>query len=290
MIVYFIWRFYNSLISILPVKMSYWLAERIGDTVYFLLKKDRKKRAEIIKTIFGYQLNQRQIQTIIRHNFQNFNKSLVDFFRIPKLNRENMDNFVEIIGQENLDTALEEGNGVILAGLHMGNGGFSSTALALKGYPVNIVVWKEKNKKVDRLFQSIRQSKGVKVIHSHSSARRILRLLRQNEIVGVTVDLNGGKKGIELNLWERRMSIERSPLVFALRQKVPVLPGVIIRQPDNSHRIIIEKPIKMELTQNRKEDLEIGVARLFEVLKKHVTEYPEQWYWLKSLWQDIEES
>ena len=46
---------------------------------------------------------------------------------------------MQIVGQENLDTALKEGKGVILASIHMGNGGFVTTSLALKGFPVNIV-------------------------------------------------------------------------------------------------------------------------------------------------------
>lgn len=290
MIIYFVYRFYSWLVLSLHSRISYWIAERIGDFAYFLLKNEGQKRVKIVKLILGDKISQKQARKIIHCSFRNFNKSLVDFFRIPKLDRENIDNLVEIVGQKNLDVALKEGSGVMLAGLHMGNGGFFSTALALKGYPMNIVVWKEKNEKVDRLFQSIRQSKGVKVIYSHNSARRILRLLKQNEITAMAVDLNGGKKGIELNLWGKRISIVRGPLVLALKQKVPVLPGVIIRQPDNSHKIIIEKPIKMELTQNRKKDLETGMVRLFKALEKYAIEYPEQWYWLKSLWQGIEEN
>jgi len=85
------------------------------------------------------KVSQKQAGEIIRCNFQNFNKGLIDFFRIPKLNKENINSLVEIVGQENLDTALKEGKGVILASIHMGNGGFVTTSLALKGFPVNIV-------------------------------------------------------------------------------------------------------------------------------------------------------
>lgn len=290
MILYFVYRFYSWLVLRLPLKISYWIAEKTGACACFLFKNDRQKRVEIIKRVLGDKISQKRAKKIIRLSFQNFNKSLVDFFRLSKLNSGNIDNFVKIIGQENLDSALKEGNGAILAGLHVGNSGFSLTALALKGYPVNIVVWKEKDEKVDGLFQSIRQSKGVKVIQSYNSARRISRALKRNEIAAMAVDLNGGEKGIELNIWERKISIVRGPLLFALKQKAPVLPGIIIRQPDNSHKIVIEKPIKIELTQNRKKDLETGILRLFEVFKKYIIEYPEQWYWVKSFWQEIEES
>ena len=290
MIIYLACQVYSKLIFIFPLKVSYWIAARIGDIVYFLMKKDRQERVRIVKRILKNKISQREAQRIVRYNFQNFNKGLVDFFRIPKLNKEDINNLVEIVGQENLDTALKKGKGVILVGIHMGNGGFVTTALALKGYPVNIVVWKEKNEKVDRLFQSIRQSKGVRVIYSHNSARYILKLLRQNEIVAITIDLNGGRKGIKLNVWGEKISIVRTPLVFALREKTPLLPGVSIRQPDNTHKIIIGKPIKIELTQNREKDLEIGAIRLFEFFKKYVVEFPEQWHWLKFLWQRKEES
>jgi len=290
MIAYFVYRLYNKLSLILPFKVSYWMAARIGDVVYLLMRKDRQERVKIVKRILKNKISQKQAGEIIRCNFQNFNKSLIDFFRIPKLDKENMDNLVEIVGQENLDTALKEGKGVILAGLHMGNGGFAASLLALKGYPINIVVWQDANKRIDKLFQAIRESKGVKIIYSQHAVKDILEALKRNEIVAVTVDVNGGKKGIKLNIWERKMSIVRSPLVFASKQKTSVLPGVIIRQPDNRHKIIIGKPIKMKLRQNREKDLETGAMKLFEFFKKYMVEYPEQWHWLKFLWQGKEKS
>jgi len=104
-IVYLAYRLYSKLSLILPLNVSYWTATRIGDVVYLLMRKDRQERVKIIKRILEDKISQRQAQKIIRYNFQNFNKSLIDFFRIPKLDRENIDSLVEIVGQENLDTA-----------------------------------------------------------------------------------------------------------------------------------------------------------------------------------------
>jgi len=138
-IAYLVYRLYSKLSLILPLNVSYWIVVRIGDVVYLLMRKDRQERVKIVKKILKNKISQKQAGEIIRCNFQNFNKSLIDFFRIPKLNKENINSLVEIVGQENLDTALKEGKGVILASIHMGNGGFVTTSLALKGFPVNIV-------------------------------------------------------------------------------------------------------------------------------------------------------
>lgn len=285
MIVYFIYRFYSKLSLILPLKVSYWIARRIGEIAYLLMRKDRQERVKIIERIFEDKVTHKQAQIVIRAGFKNFNKDLVDFFRIPKLNKEYLDSCVEVTGQENLDAVLGEGRGALLAGLHMGNGGFAASLLALKSYPANIVVWQDADKRVDKLFQTIRQSKGVRIIYSRYAAKGILEALKRNEIVAVALDLSGGERDTKLNCWGRQIRIKRGAFVFAQKQDVPILPGVIIRQGNDNHKLIIGKPVKIDMKQNRERGFEEDAARLFDFFKGYIEEYPEQWYWLRSLWQ-----
>ena len=272
----------------MPLKVSYWIASRIGRIAYLLMRKDRQERVRIIERMFEDKVTHNQAQRVIRAGFENFNKDLVDFFRIPKLNKEYLDACVEVTGQENLDAVLGEGRGALLAGLHIGNGGFAASLLALKDYPVNIVVWQDANKRVDKLFQAIRQSKGVRIIYSHHAAKGILDALKRNEIVAATVDLSGGERDTRLNCWGMEIRILRGAFVFAQKQDVSILPGVIIRQGNDSHKVIIGKPAKIDMKQNRERGFEEDAARLFNFFKGYIEEYPEQWYWLTSLWQDTD--
>ena len=288
MVVYVIYQLYSKLSLILPFKLSYWIAKRIGEIAYLLMRKDRQERIKVIERIFKGKIIHKQAQEITRACFQNFNKDLVDFFRIPKLKKEYLDSNVEFTGEENLDAVLKEKRGAILTGLHIGNGGFASSLLALKGYLINIVVWRDVNKRVDKLFQTIRQSKGVKIIYSHHAARRVLEVLKRNEIVAMTLDLNGGRKGIRLNCWGKEIRIARGPFVFAQKQGIPILPGVIIRQLDDSYKIVIGKPVGIEANQNREREFEEDAKRLFIFFKKHIEDFPRQWFWLRHLWQDLE--
>lgn len=286
MIVYFIYWFYGELILRLPLKISYWIAEIIAMGAFFLMKKNRGERTKTVERIFEGKIAHKQAQRIIRASFEDFNKSLVDFFRIPKLNKEYLNDYVKIAGQENLDAVLQEGKGAILAGLHMGNGGFAASLLALKGYPINIVVWEDANKRIDKLFQDIRKNKGVRIIYSHHAAKDVLDALKRNEIVAITVDLNGGEKGIKLNCWEREIRITRGIFVFAQKQDIPILPGVIIRESNDTHKIIIGSPRRMEMKWNKKKSFEETAERLFNFFKGYIEKYPEQWYWIRNLWQD----
>jgi KDO2-lipid IV(A) lauroyltransferase len=268
--------------------MSYWVSKRVGHIVYFLMRKDRQERIKIIERIFEGKVTHKRSQRIIRAGFEDFNKSLVDFFLIPKLNKEYLNDCVEIVGLENLDAVLQGGKGAILAGFHVGNGGFAASLLALEGYPVNIVVWEDINKKVDNLFQAIRQSKGVRIIYSRHAPKGVLEALKRNEIVAMTLDLNGGSKGVRLNCWGREIRITRGAFVFAQKQNIPILPAVIIRQSNDTHKIIIGNPETIETKQNREKSFEITAERLFSFFKGYIEKYPEQWYWLRNLWQDTE--
>ncbi len=286
MIIYFIYRLYEKLILRLPLKASYRIAKRVGGVAYLLRRKDRQERTKIIERIFEGKVTHKRAQRIIRAGFEDFNKSLVDFFRIPKLNKDYLNNCVEIAGQENLDAVLQEGKGAILAGLHIGNGGFAASLLALKGYSINVVVWEDVNKRVDKLFQATRQAKGVRIIYSHHAAKDILNALKRNEIVAMMVDLSGGNKGVRLNCWGREIRIMRGAFAFAQKQDIPILPAVIIRQSNDTHKIIIGSPETIETKQNREKSLEATVEKLFNFFKGYIEKYPEQWYWIRNLWQD----
>ncbi|MCK5306562.1 MAG: lysophospholipid acyltransferase family protein [Candidatus Omnitrophica bacterium] len=289
--IYFIYRLYGELILRLPLKISYRVARVVGGAAYLLMRKDRRERIKIIEKIFENKIARKEARKIIWASYKEFNKSLVDFFRIPRLNKKYLSNYVDVTGQENLDAVLGEGRGALLAGFHVGNGGFAASLLALKGYPVNIVVWKDINKRVDNLFQAIRQSKGVRIIYSRHAPKGVLEALKRNEIAAMTLDLSGGNKGVRLKCWGKEIRIARGAFVFAQKQGVPILPAVIIRRSDDTHKIIIGKPVKVKLKQNKEKGFEKESAvGIFNFFKGYIEEHPEQWYWLRNLWQDTESS
>ncbi|MBI3008205.1 MAG: hypothetical protein HYY56_01605, partial [Candidatus Omnitrophica bacterium] len=86
----------------------------LGTIAYLILNKERKKAIENLSTAFSKEMTILEIKRLCRESFQNLGINLIELLRFPKLNRENIDEFVTIIGRDRIDTALKNGKGAIM--------------------------------------------------------------------------------------------------------------------------------------------------------------------------------
>ncbi|MBI4831371.1 MAG: lipid A biosynthesis acyltransferase, partial [Candidatus Lindowbacteria bacterium] len=66
-------------------------------------------------------------------------KNFLELFIMPRLNSQTISRLATFEGLDHLDYALRQGKGAILAVPHFGNERFLHVALALKGYPINVL-------------------------------------------------------------------------------------------------------------------------------------------------------
>ncbi|MCX8011803.1 MAG: hypothetical protein N3A64_01425, partial [Desulfobacterota bacterium] len=73
------------------------------------------------------------------------------------------------------------------------------------------------------------------------------------------------------------------PAIIARRTGSPVLPLFIIRNPDNSQKIIIEPPVAIE-EETAETDPEKSLFQLCQkfaaIIENYIKEYPTQWFWI----------
>jgi Lauroyl/myristoyl acyltransferase len=75
------------------------------------------------------------------------------------------------------------------------------------------------------------------------------------------------------------------PVVFAMRTKAPILPMFIVRQKDDTHKIIIEPPLYIEEKEDYKETLIYNVARITKIIENYIRKYPQEWGWIHRRWK-----
>ena len=79
---------------------------------------------------------------------------------------------------------------------------------------------------------------------------------------------------------------------IAAKTKLPVVPAFIVRINDSGnggnyskHRLIIEPPIDIKYTGDRKTDT-MNILKLFnEKIEDIIKQYPEQWFWIHNRWK-----
>lgn len=267
------YKLYSILSRILPLSFAYKLADLVGYLVFRVHKEDSQKRAIIMQRIYGGRIDFYSANKLVCKNFQLFNRDLVDFFRSGRLNKGNIDQFVKVEGLEYLDDALREGNGIVLASAHLGSWEMSGITMGIKGYPVYGMVWEARNRLAANLLKWIRGRRGVGTVEK-ISLRQILELLQKNKIIGIMLDIDGGKKGIPYSVWGSDVRLPRGPAAISLDTGAVILVIVSIREKRGGYRLYIEKP----QLHGSEEEITIGI---FEIIKRYVENNPVQWHWIR---------
>ncbi|OQX53331.1 MAG: hypothetical protein B5M48_03570 [Candidatus Omnitrophica bacterium 4484_213] len=253
-------RFLIKAANLLPFRFSLWLGKIQGRLAYFLSSHHRQLAYANIRFFLGK--DRKEALRIVRGLFENLGVSLSEIFRFFRLNKQNIDSYVDFEGLKNLDAALSKGKGVILLTAHLGNWEISSVALSLKGYSMKVIARQQKNKRVDELLNFYRQSSGIKVIKRGMALRGVIQGLKNNEIVGILGDQGGKNKEVCVRFFGRYIFLPSGFLDIALKTGATVLPAFISRV-----ILILDDGKAGHLNQSR------AVATQFEKVQSE--KYPE---------------
>lgn len=270
------------------------LAVFFSDLHFICANKDRKAVKENLKVIFPEKSNA-EIRRIRIMMFRNFAKYLVDFFRFSKLDIEYIHKNIKLENTHYFDETIAKGKGVIALSAHLGNWELGGVVVALLGYPFWEVVLPHKHKGVNNFFNNQRQGKGVKVIPLGRAVRLCLDVFKRNEIVALAGDRDFTESGIIVDFFGKPAFFPKGPAAFALKTGAIILPAFMVRNPDDTFTLRIEKPIvcksllqaEAQTSSSLKE--EEGMKEIIErykiIFEDYIRRYPDQWYMFRKFWR-----
>lgn len=278
------------LIPLFPLKVSYAIARVLAKSSFSLLKKQRNTILGNLDVAFGDQMNKEEKRKIAREMVINVFKGFFEGFYIASRFRKKVDGIATIEGKEHLDQALVSGKGVIALSAHFGNFTLLGALMAKEHYPFYMVIRPPKSKPVEKLFKKFRDSAGQKTISTQpwrECLRKMLHCLRNNEIICLITDENKRRGGVKVNFFGQDSSTAMGPAIFSLRTGATIVPIFIIRQKDDTHKIIIEPPLEFNLTGNQTEDIRHITSTFTERIESYIKAYPDQWFWLNRRWKRV---
>ena len=286
MLYFLLYKIGQLIVLILPLKAGYRLACWVADIHYRLSKRDRQIIINNLKVVL--KRDERKINYYAREVFRNFGKYLVDFLRFSKLDRRFIEERIKIEGKEYFDEALRTGKGVVILSAHLGNWELAGAVAAMLGYPLNIVAWVHKNRRVNNLFLRQRTNKGIKVIPPGISVKKCFSVLRNNEMVGLVgdIDFANPDHGISINFFGKRALLPKGPATLSLKTGACIIPVFMVREEKDFFKFIINRPIEYNATGNFEEDLKNLTQRISEVLESFISRYPSQWSIFSEIWRD----
>ncbi|MFH0790461.1 MAG: lysophospholipid acyltransferase family protein [Candidatus Omnitrophota bacterium] len=277
----------SLIIKFIPACFLYGFANTIAVLAYTFAVKQRKIALESLTIAFGRDKSKAEISRMARDCFIFMAKSAVELMFMldkPAMLRER----IEITGKENLDSALSKGKGVILVSAHFGNFPLLLARLSLEGYKTAGIMRLMRDTRVEKIFLAKRQKFNVKTIYSQPRdvcVETTIRTLRNNELVFIPIDQNFGTAGVFVDFFGRKAATATGPVIFARRTKAAILPCFIVRQADDTHKIIFEPSLDLEEVSTAKESININIQRLTNIIESYIRKYPAEWGWIHRRWK-----
>ncbi len=279
--------FCSLIIKVLPGSWLYGFAQGIAKVGYTLARKQRKIALESLTMAFGQDKSPREIEIIARDCFTFMAKSVAEvLFLLERfaLLKER----IRIVGKENLDSALSKGKGVILVSGHFGNFPLMLGRLALEGYHTASIMRPMRDRRVEKIFLAKRERLDIETIYSQprkACVEDCLRSLRNNKLLFIPIDQNFGTGGVFVDFFGKKAATATGPVVLAQRTKAAIVPCFIIRQKDDTHKIILEPPLILEEGRDAHETIMINIQRLTSIIESYIRRYPAEWGWIHRRWK-----
>ena len=115
----FFYKIASFLVNHLPLRPSYWMAERLADIYYFFARYSRRVVRSNLTHLYHREITRKKLRLYIRQTFREFSRYLVDFFFFSYLNKNNIDQFISVKNLHYIDQALKAGKGVIALTAHL---------------------------------------------------------------------------------------------------------------------------------------------------------------------------
>ncbi len=282
---YFIYKFGQFWVNILPLKCSYCIATFLSDLQYYFSFRDRRAVRNNLRLIVPPGSN---IPRLTREVFKNFGKYLVDFFSISlKLDERFVQDNVKIKNIEVIDQALQNGKGAIIITAHMGNWELGAMVLAFLGYPLVAVALPHKERPVNDLFNQLRERRGITIIPTSIAIRRCLETLKDNKLIAVVADRDFTSNGEIMDFLNRKAIIPRGAAIFSIKTGAPIIPCFMIREPDDSFTFSFHTPIYPSRVIQGEIDKEtlVGMMKSYiSIIEQKIREHPTQWLMFREYW------
>lgn len=283
MIFYLIYKIGVFIALHLPLKLAYRLAIFVSDLHHLFAGKDRANVTANLKIIFPHK-HPSEIKSIRLAMSRNFAKYLVDFFRFSLLDKNNIKTIARTVNLHYVDQGLAMGKGIIFLSAHLGNWELGAALIALLGYEIGAVVLPHRHKSVDDFFNSQRQKKGEQVISVGRAAHQCLKMLRENKTIALAGDRVFNTGGVFLDFFGLPARLPEGPAVLSLRTGAAIIPVFMLRNPDDTFKLIFEKPIEYQPRGDKQKDLMQLTAKCGTIIEDYVRNYPEQWFMFRKFW------
>ncbi len=228
----------------------------------------------------------KEIIKIAKGVYRHFAIVVAEFFDLPYMTKDNIHKWVDVEGVENFQAGIAKGKGMLSIVAHFGNWELMTIAGPMYLKPMYIVYRPLDNHVIDNIVEYVRTMQGNDMIPKGGSGKRIMELLRENNLIGILSDQNVAHyEGVFVDFFGRTACTGVGLAVMAMRSGAPVLPAFMARQKSGKYKFIIKPTIEAVCTDNYENDLVVNTQRFTKIIEEVIREYPDQYFWFHQRWK-----
>jgi Kdo2-lipid IVA lauroyltransferase/acyltransferase len=282
-ILYILLQITSKIFLFIPYCVSMWIGAFFGNMAYIFLTRYRNLTRQNLEFAFKGSIAKNRIDEISRRVFINLGISIAEVFSVSRI-KEHIDKIIEFKDIEKFDNILAKGKGIISLSAHLGNWELMPMYFAGKGYPSNIIARPIYYEKYNEWASFLRSSMGVNVIYRTESPKKMIKILKDKQILGMAADQDiDSIDGVFVDFFAEKAYTPSSPVKLANVAGVPIVPMFIVRK-GNKHSIYIEDPIYIE--NNSVQDWVVFYTQKWSnIVESYIRKYPEQWVWMHKRWK-----
>lgn len=280
------YRIFISLINV-NFRLAYLLLVPVS--FFYFLFSDKKSILYFYRERMGYG-----VVKAYRSVYQNYiylGKVLIDKINILSGNKDQYT--FDFEGEEYLHKIVQENQGGLLLGAHMGNWEVAGELLERVDSVINILMVEAESEKVKEVMSSAIAEKKVNIIPikddmSHIFA--VIQAFKNKEIVAMHGDrFVEGNQTLEFNFLGANAKFPVGPMVLAGKYKIPVTFVFSVKETNTHYHFYATEGKVYKLSRKpalRDQSVRTMMSEYVESLEDKVKNYPLQWFNYHKFWSN----
>ncbi|CRK58134.1 Lauroyl/myristoyl acyltransferase involved in lipid A biosynthesis (Lauroyl/myristoyl acyltransferase) [Alloactinosynnema sp. L-07] len=231
------------------------------------------------------QAGEDELDELVRQALRSYARYWMEAFRLPSMDHDAVHRSInaEATGHENLDAALAEGNGVILALPHSGNWDAAGVWMVGLHGKFATVAERLKPESLYRRFVDYRESLGFEILAASGDERSpsevLAERLRANGIVCLLADRDLTPSGIPVTFFGAETRMPAGPAYLAAKTGAALLP-VGLWFTEDGWGLRLHPRIRVTGIDG----VQAATQALADVLAGDIAAHPADWHMLQKLW------
>ncbi|HXZ88378.1 MAG TPA: lysophospholipid acyltransferase family protein [Candidatus Binataceae bacterium] len=224
---------------------------------------------------------------ILTAAYRNYGRMAAEWLHAFEFTRANIEQYVTYESPEYWKDAIRisGGRGILVLTGHFGNFELLSLAHSIYGNRIAIVQRPNRNPIIDAAVTARRTHFGNVSIPRKGAAREVLRLLKDNWMVTIPLDLDT-RRGVFVKFFSKPAATNEALARIAMATGAPVLPAFMVRGGSTTrHRIKLLPVIELERRPDRRESVLINTQRFTDTIEEMIRLHPDHWNWIHRRWK-----